>query len=194
MRTPQHGQFVVNESVLRLVDQLYNVSEAVATPNGHNLVPSHENDSRIMERQQDWIRCWLMNDVPASGWVKDLIESQHASLAVAVGSSVVATEVCSQAYGKVNRMELAEVLMEEYLAEKQVWVLEPNNMIRNACAKDEDMKDVTSQLAHVTSIPEAQLVAKLADAVVRRDSYTIHQYMTCCKMRRTRSASPPPAL
>ena len=89
---------VVNESELPLINQLYNVGEVVGTPNGHdsstcydqvlhNLVPSHENDSRIMERQQDWIRRWLMNDVPASGWVKNLVESQHkrsASLTAAV--------------------------------------------------------------------------------------------------------------
>ena len=98
-----YGQFikpiVVNESEFRLVDQLYNVGEVVGAPNGqnlsicyeqvlNNLVPGHENDSRIMAKQQAHIRRWLMKEVPAAGWVKNLIESQHnrsSSLAAAVG-------------------------------------------------------------------------------------------------------------
>jgi hypothetical protein len=199
-----YGQFikpaVVNESEFRLVDQLYNVGEVVGAPNGqnlsicyeqvlNNLVPGHENDSRIMAKQQDQIRRWLMKDVPAAGWVKDLIESQHtrsASLAAAVGSTTspdgepvpqfaVANRLSDD--GKVNRMELAEALMEEYLAAKQVWELERDAMIKNARAKGEDMEDVMRKLAHITSIREAQLAAKHADAVVRGYSHVIRQYL-----------------
>ena len=198
-----YGQFVkpvvVNESEFRLVDQLYNVGEVVGAPNGQNLsicyeqvlnnLPGHENDSRIMAKQQDQIHRWLMKDVPAAGWVKDLIESQHkrsASLAAAVGSSVapsgdavpkfaVANRLTDE--GKVNRMELAEALMEEYLAAKQVWELERDAMIKNARAKNKDMEDVTRKLAHITSIREAQLAAKHTDAVVRGYSHTIRQYL-----------------
>jgi len=199
-----YGQFVkpvlVNESEFRLVDRLYNVGEVVGAPNGNNLsicyeqvlnnlVPGQENDSRIMVKQQDQIRRRLMKDVPAAGWVRDLIESQHkrsASLAAAVGSLVapsgdtvpmfaVANRLTDE--GKVNRMELVEALMEESLAAKQVWELERDAMIKNARAKNEDMEDVTPKLAHITSIREAQLAAKQADAVVRGYPHTIRQYL-----------------
>ena len=199
-----YGQFikpiVVNESEFRLVDQLYNVGEVVGAPNGqnlsicyeqvlNNLVPGHENDSRIMAKQQDQIRRWLLKEVPAAGWVKNLIESQHnrsASLAAAVGSTTspdgepvpqfaVANKMSDD--GKVNRLELAEALMEEYLSAKQVWELERDTMIKSARAKNEDMEDVTRKLAHITSIREAQLAAKHADAVVRGYSHTIRQYL-----------------
>ena len=97
-------------------------------------------------------------------------------------------------------MGLAEVLMEKYLASKHVWELERDAMVKNTRAKNEDMKDVTRKLAHITSIREAQLAAKHADAVVRGYSHTIHRHMDiraqlrCCKTRRTRSARQPPAL
>ena len=105
-----------------------------------------------------------MKDIPAAGWVKDLIESQHkrsASLAAAVGSSVAPSSDAVLKFavanrltdnGKVNHMELAEALMEEDLAVKQVWELERDAMIKNVRAKNEDMEDVTHKLVHITSI------------------------------------------
>ena len=200
-----YGQFVkplvVNESEFRLVDQLYNVGEVVGAPNGqilslcyeqvlNNLVPGHENDSRILAKQQDRIRRWLMKEVPTTGWVKNLIESQHsrsAPLSAAVGSTAspqdgepvpqfaVANRLSED--NKVNRMELAEALMEEYLTAKQVWETERDSMIKTARAKNEDMEDITRKLAHTTGIREAQLAAKHADAVVRGYSHTIRQYL-----------------
>jgi hypothetical protein len=190
----------VNESEFRLVDQLYNVSEVIGAPNGqnlsicyeqvlNNLVPGHDNDSHIMAKQQDKIRRWLMRDVPAARWVKDLMESQHsrsALLAEAVGGTedpdgkrvpqfAIANKLSDD--GKVSRMELAEALTEEYLSAKQVWELERDNMIKNARAKGEDMEDIMRRLAHTTSIREAQLAAKHADAVVRGYSHVIRQYL-----------------
>ena len=65
-----YGQFVklvvINESKFHLVNQLYNMGKVVGAPNGqnlsicykqvlNNLVPSHENDCRIMAKQQDHI-------------------------------------------------------------------------------------------------------------------------------------------
>jgi hypothetical protein len=200
-----YGQFVkpvaVNESEFRLVDQLYNVGEVVGAPNGqnlslcyeqvlNNLVPGHENDSRTMAKQQDQIRRWLMKDVPAAGWVKNLIESQHSrsdSLSAAVSGSrtspdgehvpqfAVANKLSDD--GKVNRMELAEALMEEYLSAKQIWEVERDSMIKNARANNENMEDITRKLAHITAIREAQLAAKHADAIVRGYSHTIRQYL-----------------
>ena len=46
-------------------------------------------------------------------------------------------------------------------------------MIMNAQAKNEDMKDVTRKLAHITSTPKAQLATKHADTVLRGYSHTI---------------------
>jgi hypothetical protein len=200
-----YGQFVkpvaVNENEFRLVDQLYNVGEVVGAPNGqnlsvcyeqvlNNLVPGHENDSRIIAKQQDQIRRWLMKEVPTSGWVKNLIESQHNRsilLSAVAGTTVtspdgepvpqfaVANRLSDD--GKVNRMELAEALTEEYLSAKQVWELERDSMIKNARANNENMEDITRKLAHITAIREAQLAAKHADAVVRGYSRTIRQYL-----------------
>ena len=50
-------------------------------------------------------------------------------------------------------------------------------MVKNTRAKNEDMKDVTRKLAHITSTREAQLAAKHADAVVRGYSHTIRRHM-----------------
>ena len=106
-------------------------------------------------------------------------------MAAAIGSSVApsgdAVPKFAVAYrlmdeGKVNRIELAEALM-EYLAAKQVWGLERDAMIKNARAKNEDMENVTRKLAHIASIREAQLAAKHTDAVVRGYSHTIRQYL-----------------
>ena len=46
-------------------------------------------------------------------------------------------------------------------------------MIKNARAKNEDMEGVTRKLAHIMSIPGAQLAAKPSDAVARGYSHTI---------------------
>jgi len=59
------------------------------------------------------------------------------------------------------------------LAAKQGWELKRDTMIENARTKNEDMEDVTRKLAHVTSIREAQLAAKHADAVVPGYSHTV---------------------
>ncbi|KIJ90210.1 hypothetical protein K443DRAFT_15285 [Laccaria amethystina LaAM-08-1] len=129
-------------------------------------------------------------DVPAAGWVKNLIESQHSrsdSLSAAVSGSrtspdgehvpqfAVANKLSDD--GKVNRMELAEALMEEYLSAKQIWEVERDSMIKNARANNENMEDITRKLAHITAIREAQLAAKHADAIVRGYSHTIRQYL-----------------
>ncbi|KAF8165904.1 hypothetical protein B0H34DRAFT_780581 [Crassisporium funariophilum] len=205
-----YGQFVkptvVNESEFRLVDQLYNVGQVIGAPSGinlsivyeqvlNNLVPGILDSSINMSKQQDQIRQWLLRDVPTTGWVKDLIASQHTASA-ATGSTATASNStrahASSAINpdakpqfsvanklsednKVNRMELADALMHEYLAAKQAWELERDDMIKNA--KGEDLNDLTRRLAHITSIRESQLASKHADAVVRGYSHVIRQYM-----------------
>ena len=51
-----------------------------------------------------------------------------------------------------SAMELAEVLMEGYLATKHVWELERGAMNKNARAKNEDMEGITPKPAHTTLI------------------------------------------
>ncbi|EDR09399.1 uncharacterized protein LACBIDRAFT_318946 [Laccaria bicolor S238N-H82] len=187
-----YGQFskptVVNESEFRLVDQLYDVGQVVGAPNGsnlsivyeqiiNNLVPGFNDSQANLAKQQDRIRKWLLKEVPAAPWVKDLLEEQHSrngssSTNDSDGSFAVSNKLDD---GKVNRMELAEALMEEYLTAKSAWELERDKMIRET--KPENMEDLTRTLAHITAVREAQLSAKYADAVVLGYSHTIRQYL-----------------
>ena len=188
-----YGQFskpvVVNESEFRLVDQLYDVGQVVGAPNGsnlsiiyeevlNNLVPGFDSSQANLAKQQDKIRQWLLKDVPAAPWVKDLLEEQYQRAGTSTpndsdGSFAVANKLTGE--GKVNRMELAEALMQEYLTAKSAWELERDKMIRET--KPENMNDLTRTLAHITSVREAQLSAKYADAVVLGYSHTIRQYL-----------------
>jgi hypothetical protein len=199
-----YGQFVkptvVNENEFRLVDQLYNLGSVVGAPNGinlsivydqclNNVLPGFTSSAGIVSKQQDQIRQWLLKEVPTEGWVKDLIASQHSATSASTvpGSSINATSspssgiqpqfaVVNKLTGDtVNRMELAEALMQEYLTAKQVWELERDAMIQ--AATPETLNDVTRNLSHITAIREAQLAAKYADAVVRGYSHTIRQYL-----------------
>ena len=72
-------------------------------------------------------------------------------------------------------MELSQALTQEYLAAKQAWELERDEMIKNA--KGEDLDALTRRLAHITAIRESQLASKYADAVVRGYSHVIRQYL-----------------
>ncbi|EDR10049.1 uncharacterized protein LACBIDRAFT_325617 [Laccaria bicolor S238N-H82] len=178
-----YGQFskpvVVNESEFRLVDQLYDVGQVVGAPNGsnlsiiyqeilNNLVPGFDSSQANLAKQQDKIRQWLLKDVPAAPWIKDLIEERHQRAGTSStpdasnGSFAVANKLTED--GKVNRMELAEALMEEDAQPEKN-------------AKPESMDDLTQTLAHITAVREAQLSAKYADAVVLGYSHTIRQYL-----------------
>jgi hypothetical protein len=178
---------VVNESEFRLVDQLYDVGQVVGAPNGsnlsiiyeeilNNLVPGFESSE--LERQQDKIRQWLLKDVPAAPWVKDLLKEQHQRAGTSTpddsnGSFAVANKLTEG--GKVNRMELAEALMKEYLRAKSAWELDRDKMIRET--KPEDLEDFTRTLADITAVRKAELSAKYADAVVLGHSHTVRQYL-----------------
>ena len=199
-----YGQFVkptvVNENEFRLVDQLYNLGSVIGAPNGinlsivyeqclNNVLPGFTSSAGIVSKQQDQIRQWLLKEVPTEGWVKDLIASQHSATSASIvpASSINTTPSTSSGIqpqfavvnkltgDTVNRMELAEALMQEYLTAKQVWELERDAMIQ--AATPETLNDVTRNLSHITAIREAQLAAKYADAVVRGYSHTIRQYL-----------------
>ncbi|KAF7300633.1 ZnMc domain-containing protein [Mycena chlorophos] len=84
----------------------------------------------------------------------------------------------------LNRIELSELLMNEYLYAKQDWELERDTMITNATQFDLSQPDaqfklnaLTRQLAHITDTRQAQLASKYSDAVVRGYSHTIRRYM-----------------
>ncbi|KAF7325505.1 ZnMc domain-containing protein [Mycena kentingensis (nom. inval.)] len=84
----------------------------------------------------------------------------------------------------LNRIELSELLMNEYLYAKQDWELERDTMINNAMEGDiadpdsqKKLNMLTRQLAHITDTRQQQLAAKYADAVVRGYSHTVRRYM-----------------
>ncbi|PPQ84926.1 hypothetical protein CVT24_000181, partial [Panaeolus cyanescens] len=173
-----YGQFVkptvVNENEFRLVDQLYNTGKVIGAPNGlnlsivyeqvlNNLVPKVELGAINMTKQQAQIRQWLLKDVKVSGWVQEIMQKPHTTSSNTLSTNKVSTD------NKVNRMELAEALMRDYLASKQKWELERDSMILNK--EGLPLEDVTRKLAHITAIREAELAAKYSDAVVRGYEY-----------------------
>ena len=166
----------------------------------NNLIPGVPTSAINFQKQQSQIRDWLLKDVPTSGWVKDLIAAQHTTGTTATETSSTTTAPSSAARAinassainpdstpqfavadklsndnKVNRMELSQALTQEYLAAKQAWELERDDMIKNA--KGEDLDALTRRLAHITAIRESQLASKYADAVVRGYSHVIRQYL-----------------
>ncbi|KAF9530520.1 hypothetical protein CPB83DRAFT_882060 [Crepidotus variabilis] len=162
----------------------------------NNLVPGIQESEINFSVQQGQIRQWLLKDVPTSGWVRQLIASQSnsatggASKGTGAAHSInlspptsisdtttkpqfsVANKVAQDS--QVNRLELAAALMQEYLAAKQAWELERDEMMKNA--SDKDLDALSRRLAHITAIREQQLAAKYGDAVVRGYSHAIRQY------------------
>ena len=166
----------------------------------NNLIPGVPTSAINFQKQQSQIRDWLLKEVPTTGWVKDLISAQHTTGATAGKSSSTTSGPAGAARAinassainpdstpqfavadklsgdnKVNRMELSQALTQEYLAAKQAWELERDDMIKNA--KGEDLDALTRRLAHITAIRELQLASKYADAVVRGYSHVIRQYL-----------------
>ncbi|KAJ7452613.1 hypothetical protein FB451DRAFT_1050784, partial [Mycena latifolia] len=235
-----YGQFIkptaVNESEFRLVDQLYDLTDTVAGPNGTNLSMIYEDIlnnlvpkfvGADLRKQQSAIRTWLMKDVEPSEWVSDVVKRQKQredalsnAVAVRTGTKVIGVSTAqimrallkqlpavsaadpvpaaSAAHGlmfdisspklaktsKLTRLELSEVLMNEYLHTKQTWELERDNLIRQATRADlgrEDsqmaLNDLTRELAHITSARQAQIAGKYTDAVVRGYSHSVREYM-----------------
>lgn len=162
----------------------------------NNLVPSPQQSA--ITRQQDQVRKWLMTEVPITGWVKDLISSQrtqpNSDAAVSAETSRAPRAISAPSAssvkslkpafpvsnklteeGKINRMELADALMIEYLTAKQAWELERDELI--LAVKSDKTGAATRRLTHVTAIREGQLGSKYADAVVRGHSHTVRQYL-----------------
>ncbi|KAJ6483193.1 hypothetical protein C8R45DRAFT_299355 [Mycena sanguinolenta] len=201
----------VNEAEFRLVDQLYDVALNVGGPNGtnlsivyeqllNNLLPKYVDNG--LAQQQDQIRDWLIKDVPTTPWITDIMARQQLreqSLAQAIATSTGTTTSTEGDTNKppagmmfgiasknetLNRIELSELLMNEYLYAKQDWEIERDNLITQATQADvgtpeaqRALNDLTRRLSHITDTRQAQLAAKYADAVVRGYSHTIRQYM-----------------
>ncbi|KAF7344143.1 ZnMc domain-containing protein [Mycena venus] len=178
----------------------------------NNLLPKYVENG--LAKQQDQIRGWLMKDVPMSQWVSDIMKRQQAreqaladAVAVSMGTKsastsptgpVTPTPASALAPGimfdvsskpttngeTLNRIELSELLMNEYLYAKQDWEVERDALISQASQADlgtpesqKALNDLTRKLAHITATRQAQLAAKYSDAVVRGYSHTVREYM-----------------
>ncbi|KAI0069641.1 hypothetical protein K474DRAFT_1670752 [Panus rudis PR-1116 ss-1] len=202
-----YGQFikpvVVNESEFRLVDQLYDVDTVVGGPNGvnlsivydsilNNLLPIFQDTG--LGKQQNQIRQWLLKEVKVSSWVQKLVDAQHKNHNGASGVTPASNAFSdSPAFGQskkadagssMNRIELSNVLYEEYLQAKQAWELERDHMIEAALQLQLGSDDsaralnaLTRKLAHITAVRQSQLAAKYADAVVRGFYHNVREYM-----------------
>ncbi|KAJ7235845.1 hypothetical protein C8J57DRAFT_1571489 [Mycena rebaudengoi] len=176
----------------------------------NNLLPKYVENG--LAKQQDQIRQWLMKDVPMSQWIRDIMARQKAreaalANAVAVGmgeksapdeetdpatptpSNMPARGIMFDVSSKgssetLNRIELSELLMNEYLYAKQDWEIERDALISQASQADvgspesqKALNELTRKLAHITATRQAQLAAKYSDAVVRGYSHTVREYM-----------------
>ncbi|KAJ6541052.1 hypothetical protein DFH09DRAFT_1089612 [Mycena vulgaris] len=164
-------------------------SANVGGPNGTNLSIVYEQWIKdIMARQQTReqaladavaVSIGTKSATPAAGPVTPSLVS-----ALAPG---VMFGVSSKPNGNgdtLNRIELSELLMNEYLYAKQDWEIERDALISGASQADigsqesqKALNDLTRKLAHITTTRQAQLAAKYSDAVVRGYSHTVREYM-----------------
>ncbi|KAH8795234.1 hypothetical protein DL96DRAFT_1480874 [Flagelloscypha sp. PMI_526] len=189
-----YGQFVkptvVNEAEFRLVDQMYDIQDRVGGPNGinlsivyeevlNNLVPIPRTNQ--LPQQQSQIRQWLLKPVEINDWIQGIIDRQTArETALAAddappSNALDPSVVDSSGKKTITRIELSEILMNDYLYAKQDWELERDALIRQASQKA--LNDLTRKLSHITAVRQAQLAAKYSDAVVRGFSHNIREYM-----------------
>ncbi|KAJ7203437.1 hypothetical protein C8J57DRAFT_1408070 [Mycena rebaudengoi] len=172
----------------------------------HNLLPKFDGSN--LRDHQSQIRNWLLKPVEDSEWIGDVVQRQKAreeslstALAHRTGNKAIATtpisavnaahsvmfDTQSHKFAKnsqLTRLELSEVLTNEYLHAKQTWELERDLLIREATkmklGSEESataLNDLTRELAHITATRQAQLSAKYSDAVVRGYSHSVREYM-----------------
>ncbi|TCD66126.1 hypothetical protein EIP91_001735 [Steccherinum ochraceum] len=194
-----YGQLVkpvaVNENEFRLVDQLYDVADVVSAPNGvslsqvyeqllNNLVPL--TNSNGLAELQDEIRKWLLSDVKASSWVQRLVETQHSVGDVPDNAASKISDT-----GTINRIELSNALMQDYLTSKQAWETERDQMMEDAikAANSADaLNTLSRRLAHTTATRKAQLAAKYTDAIVRGYTHNVREYVSYLDVKTTAEA------
>ncbi|KAJ3489873.1 hypothetical protein NLI96_g1832 [Meripilus lineatus] len=212
-----YGQFIkpvaVNETEFRLADQMFDITDVTSGPKGINLSQVYEQllnnllpifQDTGLAKQQNEIRKWLMKDVKAPAWVKDIVGKQKQnpdappvpnpvdtmSEAVTIPKASFAVPSRLSDEGTVNRIELSNALMMEYLESKQKWELERDAMIEEAMQYDvgspesqKKLNSLTRKLAHITAVREAQLSAKYSDAVIRGFSHNVREYMGYMDMK-----------
>ncbi|KAJ7255631.1 hypothetical protein C8J57DRAFT_1075307, partial [Mycena rebaudengoi] len=153
----------------------------------NNLLPKFVDNG--LAAQQDQIRQWLMKDVPMSQWIRDIMTRQKArdealanAVALGTGAQVISARMMFDVVAKptgenLNRIELSELLMSEYLYAKQDWEIERDNLIAQASQSRKALNELTRKLAHITATRQAQLASKYSDAVVRGYSHSVREYM-----------------
>lgn len=175
----------------------------------NNLVPK-SSSSKALAEQQRKLRRWLLGDAKVSGWVEELIANQYKKQKSTISGPSRGLRLPSSdreidlpegaaAYPQpsftvhkrlnndnktVNRLELSNALMKDYLEAKQAWELERDRLTREALkmkiGTDESrtaLNDLTRTLSHITAIHEAELAAKYTDAVVRGYSHEVSEYV-----------------
>ncbi|KAH8094539.1 hypothetical protein BXZ70DRAFT_363852 [Cristinia sonorae] len=193
-----YGQLIkpvaVNESEFRLVDQLYDVADVVSAPNGvslsqvyeqllNNLVPLSSNSS--LAQLQDEIRKWLLTDVKVTPRIQRLLQSQQAD-GTATDPSTPTSDPLS-----INRIELSNALMQDYLNAKQTWETERDSMMQdaiNAVDSADALATLSRKLAHTTATRKAQLAAKYTDTIVRGYTHNIREYISYLDVKTTAEA------
>ncbi|KAF8526972.1 hypothetical protein BU17DRAFT_40150 [Hysterangium stoloniferum] len=167
----------------------------------NNLFPKFVSNG--LSKQQEQLRQWLLKDVPLTPWVEAIMKRQadrekvlsdafsktNAPDAGASDLEVTPPEdrpSFAPTPGKMfdlsskgkdealNRLELSEILMGEYLYAKQDWELERDALITQAT---QALDALTRKLAHITATRQAQLATKYSDAVVRGRTHTVREYM-----------------
>ncbi|KAJ6453770.1 hypothetical protein C8R45DRAFT_1112322 [Mycena sanguinolenta] len=170
---------VVNEAEFRLaprlVDQLYDVAPNAGGPNGtslsiiyqqllNNLLPKYIDNTDIMARQQLREKTLAQTSATSTGTASSTTNPGDANTAPANGMMF---SLANKPSGEsLNRIELSELLMNEYLYAKQDWEIERDNLIMQAEVGSPEaqraLNDLTRRLAHITDMRQAQLAAKYA--------------------------------
>ncbi|KAH8826792.1 hypothetical protein DL96DRAFT_1801670 [Flagelloscypha sp. PMI_526] len=218
----------VKEAEFRLVDQLYDLQDVVGGGNGSNLSIVYEQilnnllpifQSPALHERQSQIRDWLMKEVPLTPWIVEIIGRQKGrkeSLPSAFQAPTpIGTIPVESGFGltldsaaqdkTLNRVELSELLMKEYLFAKKDWEMERDALIKQISQIDlgtpesrKASKELARKLSHVTAVRKAQLASKYSEAVVHGFLHTVREYMGTTKTHRHYSymdiLAPPVAL
>ncbi|KAJ7870647.1 hypothetical protein B0H14DRAFT_3573861 [Mycena olivaceomarginata] len=170
----------------------------------NNLLPKFVKSG--LRKQQSAVRQWLMKDVEVSEWLKDVVENQkkrEEELQEAVAASKDQKLLTAVTPGgpkapepprgimydlsqkkleekhanKLTRLEVSQVLTNEYLYAKQSWELERDMLINNASRGDLGTKEskkaldeVTRQLAHITATRPGTACSQDAKDALRESS------------------------
>ncbi|KAJ8521720.1 hypothetical protein ONZ45_g1622 [Pleurotus djamor] len=208
-----YSQFIkpvaVNEAEFRIADQMYDIAEVIAGPKGiylsqvyeellNNLLPKFQDNN--LAKHQGEIRKWLLKEVKTPAWLRTIANKPSTSSSSKVDSLAedeydflpdAPFSIAAKADGEtMNRIEVSNILMMDYLEAKQKWELERDAMIEEAMGIDPStpesqrkLNNLTRKLAHITTVRQAQLSAKYSDAVIRGFSHNVREYMGYMDMK-----------